>query len=116
MLTALHTTWVEFIRVGGGVAAVAHGSARLTQDIDLCYARNDGARPHFKLITSLAAVDLLGELTGGGGYEQLRAHTITLKLFGFDTRVLDLETWRWSSWPCVHARQDATQALTLCDN
>jgi len=124
VLAALHDARVEFILVGG-VAAVAHGSARLTQDIDICYGR-DGANltrladalatfePYprdapaglpfdwsaatlvrglnFTLSTTLGAIDLLGELTGGGGYEQLRAHTITLTLFGCDTRVLDLET------------------------
>lgn len=38
LLEALVTSDVEFIIVGG-LAATAHGSARLTQDIDVVYAR-----------------------------------------------------------------------------
>jgi len=41
LLGALHENGVAFILVGG-VAARAHGSARLTQDVDVAYAR-DGA-------------------------------------------------------------------------
>ena len=40
LLGSLHDAGVEFILVGG-VAAVAHGSARLTQDIDVSYARSE---------------------------------------------------------------------------
>jgi predicted nucleotidyltransferase len=40
LLAALADADVEFILVGG-LAAVAHGSARLTQDIDIVYARNE---------------------------------------------------------------------------
>jgi hypothetical protein len=39
LLTALHAKRVEFIIVGG-VAARAHGSARVTQDIDVSYSRS----------------------------------------------------------------------------
>jgi len=38
LLRALHAEGVEFILVGG-VAARAHGSARLTQDLDVVYRR-----------------------------------------------------------------------------
>ncbi len=37
---ALQKGQVEFILIGG-VAARAHGSARVTQDVDICYARSD---------------------------------------------------------------------------
>jgi hypothetical protein len=40
LLAALHDGGVEFILVGG-VAATAHGSARITQGIDVVYARNN---------------------------------------------------------------------------
>ena len=40
LLAALHDGGVAFILVGG-VAARAHGSARLTQDVDIAYARDD---------------------------------------------------------------------------
>jgi predicted nucleotidyltransferase len=39
ILPALSGAGVEFIVVGG-VAAIAHGSARLTQDLDVVYRRN----------------------------------------------------------------------------
>ena len=39
LLTSLATAGVKFILVGGA-AAVAHGSARLTQDLDVVYDRS----------------------------------------------------------------------------
>lgn len=115
---------VEFIIVGGA-AATAHGSARLTQDLDVVYARSAanfahlshalaphhcylrGAPPglpfvfdaatlerglNFTMTSDLGDLDLLGEITGGGDYFALLAHTIEVDLFGFRCRVLDLET------------------------
>jgi hypothetical protein len=40
LLSALHSARVEFIVVGG-IAARLHGSARVTQDIDIVYARSN---------------------------------------------------------------------------
>ena len=40
LLRVLKEAGVDFIIVGG-VAAVAHGSARLTQDLDVVYSRDD---------------------------------------------------------------------------
>lgn len=115
---------VEFIVVGG-VAAAAHGSARLTQDLDVVYRRSaenidrlvGALAPHrpylrgapaglpfrwdaetirrglnFTLTTDLGDLDVLGEITGGGGYESLHAHTVELDMFGVRCRCLDLET------------------------
>ena len=103
---------MEFI-VGGGVAAIGHGSARLTNDLDVVYRRHPnnisrlvnalsplkpylrGAPPglpfdwseetvrkvlNFTLITTLGALDLLGEITGGGKYEDILPHSLTLHL------------------------------------
>ena len=122
LLAVLHDAGVEFIVVGG-VAATAHGSARVTQDLDISYARNDanlerivavlrpldpylrGAPPglpfewsvatlraglNFTLTTKAGDLDLLGEITGGGTYEDLLPHTITAVVFKRDTRILDL--------------------------
>ena len=113
---------VEFIIVGG-VAATVHGSARLTQDIDVVYARSDenlerlvkaleshepylrGAPPglpfewsmstlrrglNFTLTTTFGDIDLLGEITGGGGYEDLLSHSFEIDLFGQRCRCLEL--------------------------
>ncbi|HVF85116.1 MAG TPA: hypothetical protein VM821_03980 [Abditibacteriaceae bacterium] len=35
-------------------------------------------------------LDLLGEVTGGGTFEQLQSHTIQLEPFGFQYLCLDL--------------------------
>lgn len=123
LLRVLDDGGVDFIVVGG-VAAVAHGSARLTQDLDVSYSRSPenlerlvsalsplapylrGAPPglpflwdratvrrglNFTLTTNLGDLDLLGEITGGGGYEDLLQHTVKLELFGMECRCLDLE-------------------------
>ena len=123
LLRALADAKVDFIVVGG-TAATAHGSSRLTQDIDVVYERSPGniqalvkaLAPHrpylrgappglpfswdartiehglnFTLTTALGDIDLLGEITGGGGFEQLRPHTEKVGLFGRDVLCLNLE-------------------------
>jgi hypothetical protein len=45
---------------------------------------------NFTLTTSLGLIDLLGEITGGGTYEQLLPFTVTLQLAGFPCLCLDL--------------------------
>jgi predicted nucleotidyltransferase len=47
---------------------------------------------NFTLNTSLGAIDLLGEISGGGGYDQLLPHSEVVEMFGVRCRVLDLET------------------------
>jgi hypothetical protein len=122
LIRALVDRRVEFIIVGG-VAATVHGSARLTQDIDVVYARTDenmgrlvealapfepylrGAPAglpfewsaatlrrglNFTLTTTLGDIDLLGEITGGGGYSELSGHSFEVKLFGHACACLDL--------------------------
>lgn len=122
LLSALHEAQVEYIIIGG-VAARAHGSARLTDDLDISYARNPanlarlinalaplspylrGAPPglpfdwsaatlraglNFTLTTSAGSIDLLGEIVGGGQYEDLLPHTLTITLFGRVARLLNL--------------------------
>lgn len=114
---------VKFIIIGG-VAAVIHGSSRLTQDLHVVYQRSPkniarlaealagrspylrGAPPglpfqwssatlrmglNFTLETNLGDLDLLGEVTGGGRYEDLLAHTIEVEIFDLRCRCLDLE-------------------------
>jgi predicted nucleotidyltransferase len=124
LLRALHDGRVECIVVGG-LAATIHGSARLTQDVDVSYARSDAnleritralaplepylrgaprglpfewsvatlrAGLNFTLTTSAGSLDLLGEIAGGGRYEDLLPHTIEVDLFGHEVRCLDLDT------------------------
>ena len=114
---------VNFILIGGG-AGIAHGQARMTQDVDLVYARDSenlkrivdllaefqpyprGAPlglpflwdvkslqfgTNFTLSTTLGYVDLLGEVTGGGKYEELLPYTELTEVYGVPVRVVTLE-------------------------
>jgi hypothetical protein len=45
---------------------------------------------NFTLTTTLGDIDLLGEITGGGTYEDLLPHTLIISMFGRDHRCLDL--------------------------
>ena len=46
---------------------------------------------NFTLTTDIGAIDLLGEITGGGGYDDLASDTIHLQLFGVECLCLNLE-------------------------
>src|SRR2546428_10914130 len=102
-LKSLNDAGAEYIVIGGG-AATAHGSVRLTVDLDIAYRRTKenatrlatalspyspylrNAPPglpfvwdaqtiyrgtNFTLSTTIGDIDLLGEVTGGGGYDDL---------------------------------------------
>jgi len=113
---------VDFILIGG-LAANAHGSARVTTDVDVSYSRAAtnltrlvralkpvkpylrGAPPglpfewsvatlraglNFTLMTNDGPIDLLGEIVGGGTYDDLLPHSSTHRAFGREFRILDL--------------------------
>jgi len=123
LLKLLADAQVEFIVVGG-VAAIAHGAARLTRDLEIVYRRTPenlrrivdaltayqpyprGAPPglpfkwddrtvrfgtNFTLHTTLGEIDLLGEITGGGTYEQLVPRTKSVVVHGTSCLCLDLD-------------------------
>ena len=123
LLRVLSQGKVEFIVVGGA-AAIAHGAATLTQDLDVVYNRIPenldrivsalaqsrpylrGAPPglpfdwsvatvrnglNFTLITSLGAIDILGEIAGGGNYANLLPHAATIELYGIECLCLKLD-------------------------
>ena len=46
---------------------------------------------NFTLTTDIGAIDLLGEITGGGGYEALLSHSVEIEVFGLTMRCLGLE-------------------------
>jgi len=46
---------------------------------------------NFTLITTLGPLDILGEITGGGGYDQLRPESITVEIAGTECLCLNLE-------------------------
>jgi hypothetical protein len=114
LLSVLANGGVEFLVVGGA-AAIAHGAARLTQDLDVVYRRSpeniqrlavalEGLAPYprgappglpflwdaetvarglnFTLTTNVGDLDLLGEITGGGGYDDLLPDCVVLHPFG----------------------------------
>lgn len=114
---------VEFIVIGG-MAATTHGSARLTNDVDVVYRRTAenldrvvaalaslepylrGAPPglpfrwdletvrhglNFTLTTKLGSLDVLGEVTGGGGYEELLPFATRITVAGVECLCLGLE-------------------------
>lgn len=124
LLEALVEGDVDFVIVGA-VALVLHGSARATQDLDVCYAREPenlgrlaralqefdprlrgapaglpfrlDARTlqsglNFTLETSAGDRDLLGEVTGVGGYRDVVAGAEVVELYGRHVRVMGLAT------------------------
>jgi hypothetical protein len=123
LLRLLADAGVEFIIVGG-VAGIAHGVARFTQDVDVVYGRSPenirrivaafddkqpyprGAPPglpfiwdertiqmglNFTLDTSLGKIDLLGEIAGGGGYDQLLRYSAPKRAYGVECLCLTLD-------------------------
>ena len=46
---------------------------------------------NFTLITLLGAIDLLGEITAGGSYDDLLSHSVRIELFGIECLCLGLE-------------------------
>jgi len=123
VLEVLSRSEIRFIVVGG-LAAMAHGNARSTYDVDVVYSRERenirklanvigqyqpylrGAPPglpfkwdektirtglNFTLTTLLGDLDLLGEVTGAGTYEQLLPHSVEMVLFGVACRCATLE-------------------------
>lgn len=123
LLRALQREKVRFIVIGGA-ASTAHGSARLTLNLDVVYSRTlenlrrlaaaiaplaprlRGAPEglpfawdeptirsglNFTLSTSLGALDLLGNVAGGGRYENLEKDTETIHVFGVDCLFVNLD-------------------------
>jgi hypothetical protein len=46
---------------------------------------------NFTLTTTLGDLDLLGEVTGGGGYDELLPHSETVTIFARDVRCLTID-------------------------
>lgn len=123
ILANLQVEGVEFIIVGG-MAMVSHGSATITDDLDICYRRTPenltklvralaslrpelrGAPPdlpflwevrtlqnglNFTLVTDAGDVDLLGELSGVGGYDAVMAEAEAMDIAGHSTMIIGLD-------------------------
>lgn len=122
LIDALAENRVEFVIIGA-VALVLHGSPRVTQDLDICYARNPenlerlaaaiapfrpslrGAPPglpftldgrtlqaglNFTLTCEPGDFDILGEVQGVGGYEQVAADAVPMEVYGHRVLVMSL--------------------------
>jgi predicted nucleotidyltransferase len=122
-LRLLNEHRVEYVVVGG-LAAAAHGSTRVTWDVDVVYSRGAenverlatalaGVEPYlrgapaglpfrwdaetirrglnFTLTTRVGDLDLLGEITGGGVYDDLLPQSIRVQAFGIECWCLGLE-------------------------
>jgi len=61
---------------------------------------------NFTLTTDLGWIDLLGEIAGGGGFDDLVEHSIAVDAFGVHCRVLDLET-------LIHTKKSAGRPKDL---
>jgi predicted nucleotidyltransferase len=87
---------VEFALVGG-MAAAAHGSSVVTEDVDICI------RFDLQTLTGLLSalgeshprqrmqLDVLSEITGIGSLEALLPGSLLLDLGGFNCRVMGVE-------------------------
>ena len=122
LIRRLSEAEVRFVLVGG-FAATVFGSARVTVDLDVVYARTPenlsrlsaalaplspylrGAPAglpfrldvptltrglNFTLTTAMGDLDLLGEIAGGGTYEQLLPHTRRIRVCGVEIDVVTL--------------------------
>lgn len=123
ILSALKQHNIQFVFVGGQ-AAVARGSAYVTLDVDLCYARDEenlenivnalspfhpylrGADKNlpfifdartlkmglnFTFCTDIGDIDLLGEISGIGTYEDVLKFSETMEIYGMDCKVLTID-------------------------
>ena len=125
VITAVHAlvdAGVDFAIIGGW-AALLHGAASATNNLDVCYSRQpenlkrlagalapfhprlrglpgdlpfvwDAATLHngtnFKLWTDFGGIDLLAEVSGLGGFEEVKASSILVHVFDRDVWTLDL--------------------------
>ena len=81
---------VDFILIGG-MAAILHGSARVTFDVDVVYSRHDNIE---RLTTGLAAHRpyLRNAPHGDETYQTLLAHSFDVEAFGIRFKCIDLPT------------------------
>lgn len=115
----LNAHGVDFIVIGGWAAAL-HGSDRSTSDVDVVYSRTpDNVRRladhqpylrgaplglpfhwdeptilaglNFTLTTDLGFIDFLGEVAGGGTYQQLLPSTLEVTALGVTCRCVTLD-------------------------
>jgi predicted nucleotidyltransferase len=123
ILRQLKREQVEFVIIGGQ-AMIAHGSAYITKDVDICYSRTlqntsrlaaalEPIHPYlrgvpkglpfrfdaatiraglnFTLDTDLGPIDVLGEVSGIGGYEEALSLAIEKTAFGTKVHVLSID-------------------------
>jgi predicted nucleotidyltransferase len=125
LLAALADNGVRFVIVGG-VAMVIHGSASLTEDLDVVYRRDDsdleavvralspfrprlrvaGDAAEVRLSTSAGDIDLFGEIPGVGRYEDAHRSSEQVSIDNRVYRVLSLSG-------LIHAKRAAGRPKDL---
>lgn len=123
ILRTLKSHRVHFVVIGGQ-AAVAQGSAYMTGDFDICYARDKknlenivqalssfhptlrGAENNLPFIfdaktlemglnftfsTDIGDIDLIGEVSGIGNYDEVVKHSEMLEIYEMSVQVLTVE-------------------------
>jgi hypothetical protein len=96
LLALLADGGVEVVVIGG-LAGAVHGAARATYDVDVVYRRTPenlgtlAAGLNFTLTTDAGPLDLLGEVLGGGFYEDLAASAASYDLAGATVLVASLD-------------------------
>lgn len=122
MVDGLTAAGVRFVVIGG-LAARAHGSVRITEDLDICYdpepanverlaallaewraylrgvepglpfamdAQTFRTTPLMTLITERGAIDVMDEVPGVGGFDDVVRRSVEVTGAGRPFRVLDL--------------------------
>lgn len=88
-LLLLARSEVDFVIVGG-VAATLHGSAFQTFDLDISYGRDRQNLDRLAGALDLGDIDLLGEITGIGGFREVKANSRNVEMYGFLFAILTL--------------------------
>jgi hypothetical protein len=116
---ALVDEGVDFVIIGGW-SAILHGSSSVTNDLDICYSRSPdnlervvaaltSFHPRLRVLTlstDLGAIDLLAEVNGLGGFEEVKADSILVQAF-------DREVWTLDLPALIRAKRAAGRAKDL---
>lgn len=99
---------VDFVVIGG-IAAVLHGSARNTFDLDICFAGDDANVAALgDVLTALGELDVHARPPGAPAYPELRRNADRYDLGGFNVSVASVDD-------LIAMKQAAGRAKDLID-
>jgi len=108
LLEVLLKSKIDFVLIGG-YAGVVHGSSVVTQDIDICAVLtpdniqklraclkdyNPSHRMTQKKLyieTNIGVVDVIGDVSGVGSFEEVKKGAIEIKLYGYKCKVISID-------------------------